>query len=362
MNRIFTMIFWRWKLLFSNWKLIIISLSIPILLSMAVGHMFKDYDGINSIPVGIIDEDNTKMSMNLIQDISNSNTLKPIIFSDKSTAINRLQNDQIEALFVIKPDFAEHIKTGNLNKSIELSYLENNRIAGALGDIFARNIVKATSPYKAANHVYKLTKDDALYDKTYNRVVEHLKDPKFSLIVNSSYSSSVTKDKNPRSSNISVAKTIANRFAIGMTLAVSAFYIMYIGSSAIIERNSSVFARIYSTGQNPNFLLFLGYASFSSLVVFLQLIFLNLSLGIFPYAQLPIIFMYTLGFCSAFTIISLAISSLFKNPISYQSVSTPLIFFICLFGGAFWSLELIPTSIRWIQYLSPVYWFIEKLL
>ncbi len=355
MYRNLKMLYWRWKLLFSNWKLLTISLILPILLSFTVGYMFRDYSGINSIPIGIIDEDHSLSSQQLINDISNSNTLKPIIFDDKSKAIKALENDHIETLFTIKSWFSDLIKTGDLNDSIEISYLENNLMAGALGDIFARHIIQQTSPYKAANQVFSLTKDENLYSLTYDRAMKHIQNPQFSLIINAT-----NYNKNIKSQSLSTK--IAHRFAIGMTLAIAAFYIMYIGSSTILEKKTSVFSRIYATGQNPNKLIFMGYTIFSSIIVFLQMIFLNISLNIFSYQHLLIVYLYTLVFCAVFVIISLVTAYFFQNPISYQTISTPLVFFICLFGGAFWSLELIPQNIRWIQYFSPVYWFLERMI
>ncbi len=360
MRNTLIMLYYRYRLIFSNWKILIISLILPIFLSYGIGFLFKDYSGINSIPIGIIDNDKSVETKTFISQLNNSKTLNPILYNDKKTAINSLENNRIEAIFTINKGFAEAISSGNtkkIEKIVNISFLENNLMAGALGDIFARNIIKISSPYICAKQVKTMTDDISLYNKTYMRSIEHMNNPKFALVVESQINNS-----NDNSSKISTKKLIANRFAIGMTLAISSFYMMYIGASTIEERKKATFYRIYATGNNPNIIIFASYTSFASIVVLLQLLLLNISLKIFSYSLIPSVMLFIIGFCSTIVGISLLTASLFENSVSYQSLSMTLVFFICLFGGAFWSLELIPSNVAWIKILSPVYWILEFLL
>jgi len=52
----------------------------------------------------------------------------------------------------------------------------------------------------------------------------------------------------------------------------------------------------------------------------------------------------------------IVISSFTRDKRKYQSIIAPLIFFLGLLGGAFWTTELLSESVLFIARLSPIYW------
>jgi ABC-type polysaccharide/polyol phosphate export permease len=84
--------------------------------------------------------------------------------------------------------------------------------------------------------------------------------------------------------------------------------------------------------------------------------------GIFSPKDLPMVLLVCIAFVSSFSGIMLLGAIRFQKGAAFQSIAAPAVFFICLAGGAFWSLDLIPEAFKIISKLTPVYWTMEALM
>ena len=137
---------------------------------------------------------------------------------------------------------------------------------------------------------------------------------------------------------------------------------IFIGSSTIEERKQAAFERLKCAGQPRITGAFLGFFTFAVTLLFLQNILLNLLIGLFPWAKTLEVFIVLMAFSSCLCGLMLFSSTWFDKASVFQSLSAPAVFFICLAGGAFWSLELIPAQLKLLSQATPIYWAMESLM
>jgi len=348
----------RWKLILNNRKLTMIILIAPLLLSIAIGNVFRDYSAIDHIPVAIIDTDETVQSRKLVERLNQLETID-VRTTSSSEASSLLNDSRIEAIFTILPGYETMILSGQMSDRIKLTFLESNLVAGALGDIVAREVIGDLVIYSAGNRAEKLLSSDLAKDAAMDKAKAFMEDNRFELKMNIiTRHPDLSFDSNT-SSTAASQNTIGNRFILGMTLAATAFYMIFIGASIIEERRQAAFDRLKSAGQPRMTGAFLGFFTFGLTLLCLQIICLSFILPLFEITAIPYLALTLAAFISSLSGLMLFASTWFTKSSVFQSLAAPAIFFICLSGGAFWSLELIPENLRIISQLSPVYWTME---
>lgn len=138
---------------------------------------------------------------------------------------------------------------------------------------------------------------------------------------------------------------------------------IFIGSSTIEERKQAAFQRLKCAGQPRLTGAFGGFFTFCVCLLTLQFSILSISLQLFSLQQLPAVILTLGAFSSSLCGLMIFFASTWFNKASvFQSMAAPAVFFLCLAGGAFWSLELIPPQMMLFSKLTPVYWTMDSLM
>lgn len=351
----------RWKLILNNRKLTAIVLLLPALLSMSIGLIFRDYSAVDRIPVAIIDKDHTEKSGVLFHALMNLDSLDVESIS-ADDAQRYLEDNRIEAIFTIQSGYEEMILSGKISDTIEITFLESNMVASALGDIVAREVIREFAVYSAGNKAGKLLDSESARDEAMAKTRQFIDENTFELKLNTRVRAPGSGNTSVDSSGISAQSVMRNRIVIGMTLACTSFFMIFIGSSTIEERKQAAFQRLKCAGQPRMTGAFWGFFTFCTCLLTLQFLVLSISLELFQLNQLPLVVLALAAFSSSLCGIMLLTSTWFHKASVFQSLAAPAVFFICLAGGAFWSLELIPDQMMLLSKMTPVYWIMDALM
>ncbi len=350
------------RIFFKNKVLIIVSILFPIIFSTFFSLIFTNYDDVNKIPIAVIDNDNSNLSEEVIHNLKENNSINATL-TDLDKAMSLIKSNRIEAIFIFKNGFERLITTSEYEQSISVLYLDKSAVGPALGDIVASDIMTSLSIYKAANTAveynkqYNLNSND-IYNKTVATGELFVKESLFEMktdITILTPSSDIIND-------INMDRILKTNITFGFTLIILSFVILFANGHIIEPYNVNTTKQLISYGYKT-YDLYLGniLSIFitGSLIVFGQLIFFIVGLKIYNIVSiltLLIILLLHLLFLSNFVVL---FTSLLKNKVKYQSIIAPILFLLGLLGGAFWSVEFLSKDIRWVSYLSPIYWSLK---
>jgi len=351
----------RWKLILNNRKLTAIILILPLLLSIGLGSIFRDYSSIDRIPVALIDEDQTEQSRKLMDALYQLESLD-VTNTSFEDASRQLSDNRIEAIFTIESGYEKMILSGNLTSAIEITFLESNMVASALGDIVAREVIQEFVVHSAGLKAGRLLDSEQAQATAMERTQKFITDNTFELKINQLIQVPGNDRSLDTQSSVSTQELMRNRIVIGMMLASTSFFMIFIGSSTIEERKQAAFQRLKCAGHPRITGAYLGFFTFALCLLSLQSITLNFVLKLFPWSSFITQTYVLAGFASSLCGIMLFTSTWFEKSSVFQSLSAPAVFFVCLAGGAFWSLELIPSNLLLLSKITPIYWTMEALM
>lgn len=350
------------RIFFKNKILIIFSILFPILFSTFFSLIFTNYENVNRIPIAVIDNDLSEISINIISKLNQNESIR-VVTTNLKEANKFIRNNRIEAIFVFKKNFGNKLKSSDYTESVELIYLDKSSIGPSLGDIVASDIMTDLAIYKAANTAvtyndrYNLEAED-IYNKTVSIGREFLNESIFEMHVNSI----IQTPSSEIVDNIDIDRILKINVTLGFSLVVLSFVILFSNGHIIESYNINTTKQLLCYGYKSHQLYLSNVLSIfitGSLVVLGQLIFFIIGLGIYnPKSILLILFTLVLHvlFLANFVVL---FTSILKSKLKYQSIIAPLVFLFGLLGGAFWSVEFLSKNISWISYFSPIYWSLK---
>lgn len=143
-----------------------IAVFILVLILSALPVLFSEDH--KQIPVGLIDEDHSLHSMQLMQALKNDElfALNKLDSNDFAKALNLLKAGALEAVFIIPEGFEEKIQNGDYKKTVSLYFSPFSFYGKTLSDAFAfqvmRFYLKSSVYLRAFDAVDKSTAEDAL--------------------------------------------------------------------------------------------------------------------------------------------------------------------------------------------------------
>jgi ABC-type polysaccharide/polyol phosphate export permease len=346
------------KLFFQKRLLVLATLLFPVLFYIFFSIIFTNYDDVSKIPVTVIDEDHTIVSIQVMDNLTSNMALK-IVPADYKKAVKLLDNNRIEAIFILTKGFEDKIKQSDYTEAIQLVHLDKSAIGPALSDIIASEVMMSVAVYKAANesllfettHGYK-----ELFKKTETKGLQLVEDSFFDMGVNST----VLTPRAQLEEEFDVSTLLKINTTLGYSLIVFSFSLMFSNGHLIDQ------------WQLKKRLIMTGYKSIHFFISELSTIIIT---GILIVIIMIAITIMGLGLTNISTILTIAttlilhilfmsqlilvLTTVMKDKTKYQSIIAPIIFILGLLGGAFWSTELLSDSVIVIAKLSPIYWSLE---
>jgi ABC-2 type transport system permease protein len=242
-NGILTILIYRMKLIGKDKATRIILLASVLLFAWMVFSLSVSAGDQSSLPVGIVDNDVSQSSMDLITRLENSASLKVIIGSEK-VLNKKLLDEMIISYFVIDNGYEKKIKAGDLDGIITAYFKSDNKAASIISDIVAGEMMYPVCYYKALN-LYKqidfegVKHTDARYSDYISSLLRNSKDFDFAFHMNY-----INPGKSEVSGEALDNSVLYQQLVFGILGILNAFISMFVLSQTVTEKENGVEIRL----------------------------------------------------------------------------------------------------------------------
>ena len=130
----------RIKLLLSSKKFVVLFVLFTVLTAIIVLSYEEVTDKKNTLPIGIVDLDNTSVTKDVIEEINNSSLLR-VVTGKKEDLIRKLNKNEVFSFFVLEKGFTNRLLTLDTSEIIEDNYLSENMVSKVISDAVLAGIL-----------------------------------------------------------------------------------------------------------------------------------------------------------------------------------------------------------------------------
>lgn len=161
LSDLLTVIHLNLKLFLYNKLVIGVLISLIILFGVMTSGLSKDLDKVSGIPIGVVDQDETKLSK---EALSNLNNIDGLVVNEghQKDLKKELDSGRIMALFIIKSGYETNIKSCRIKNAVTLQYLEGSKYANIISDIVAGAMMNQICLYKGIEYYESLEHKQAM--------------------------------------------------------------------------------------------------------------------------------------------------------------------------------------------------------
>ncbi len=233
----------RIKLILKDYITVAVLIVSAVIFTLIIRSMTLSAQDFSSLPIGIVDNDNSSSSKELILGLKDVEALRIIEKSERE--LNELLFDEmIHSIFVIEEGYEEKLKAGDLSEIITMHYKKDNRSSSILSDIIAGEIIYPASLYKGMKHYEKIqfngNKLTASEYKDYiDQLLENSNDFDFAFHMIYANPKEATVTEEPISNSV-----LYNQFIFGILGILISFMAMFIMSQTVREKEMGVDVRL----------------------------------------------------------------------------------------------------------------------
>ncbi|SCY01969.1 ABC transporter permease [Alkaliphilus peptidifermentans] len=337
----------------SAWLTILV---IPIIFTFIAGGIYSPKTTAETIPIAIVDEDNSQYSNFLIGLIKEEGLLE-VIEADIAYGLELVKDHKVEGTYIIKEGFQSLIRK-DLNPQMEVIKSSNSYGADAISEIIASGLVRLQSNARAANIIIKeYEKRQELNDQEKERLWEEIFNHSegywypqqlMKLDYQSLYFNQESADKG--------SPVGFSEGPFGVILVFIALSGIYGLGSFSNELKLGTFKRLYLITNSTRALII---GNLAPLVVILSLqasilfFALNKFYGIYTDISLLNLIITVLAYIilTACGVVLLSTFSIKESQLQNRYAIFVLISSIV--GGSFWSVDLMPSNLKMVAGLTP---------
>ena len=348
----------RFRIMARNRLFILLCIVLPLLFSVMVNRIFAKSSLYDSVPIAVIDLDNSVLSQRVMGDIKKNPTIDMQVIAEGEIE-EYISKEKVQAVYVFEQGMEASIKAGEYDEIISVYIVPGSLTAMGISDIIAGEIIPAICEYKVINTAQKL-----LPEEEKGRIVEGISSRIEALQLDKNFEMPVIVDmRTPLTDKSAAIEEDKNVFStsigLGLIIIFSTLF-MLTGSSIIIkERESKVRSRIKTAGVTPLKLLAADLLSLTSagiLIILLQFIMMYTVFKKVSVQGLIIAFLVMIVYALTAASMLILFSAIFKKHISFQSFMPIVILLMGILSGCIWSLEMMPTAIGRFALFMPSYW------
>lgn len=353
--------FYKLKMMLSDKLLFAAMILIPILIMVTAGYTLKN-EKLDTIPVAVVDEDESAYSSLLMERLSKKEGLS-LNTVDHETAQELLEDSQVEQVFIINKGFEESVKKGDSVGLIELISSSSSYSAGYTSEVVAGETIRMVTADMASNNVTQqyeslgIEKGSGFRDEVY-AFADSLWEPE----------PLMTIDYKELKSGIveSVSQAVpstSSTASAGLIVAFIMFYMLFAGGWLIEERLNGTIKRL-AVGRGAVAASFFGsvLALFAAgmLQIFIFSLVLRLFFGIVLF-QAVSSYLVLASYLLAVIAISMLLSSALKTQAQLQAGAPVLALLTGFAGGCFWNFIELPERVEYLSLLTPQGWALKAL-
>lgn len=306
-----------------------------IMLIMPILFIFMlAFSSFNTITIGIVDHDESRLSQSLIDNLRQNNYYKIVIMEEDEVLQNTLSYE-VDYALIIKPDFEKRLLNGETNLVTEYYFVENVNIM---------NVKTYINAY--LQDLYQI-----------RQVVEGNENQFFTIF--SDYQASTLKVEN----NANLVKKIEqSSLVIGLTVYFLTIMSIIICGIILEDKKNGTLRRIFDSPitlkryflENLLSFMIVGLIQVFIFTLVYRYLF-NFYLGQNIFLMLLVLFTYAIVSIA----MGLFLVSIFKQPIHAYITVAILASPICMLGGAFWPIEMMPDWLQDVSHFIPTTWVIS---
>lgn len=349
----------NFKNLISNYMVLISMLILMVILSLVCSGLISEYEEKSSIPVGILDNDSSELSISVKEKLSAMDGIV-LISGTKEELEKKLKVEEIYAYFILNEGFETSVQSYNFSKIVQMVYLGQNQFVSILSDIFAQAMIQDVV-LKEGEKLYQTFPEfeDLVYETNYyDYMLEEYANQEDSFAFKYQY-------YNVTNEEMGSTKAINNNLiSRSMFLALGgiflSFFIMQLIScmdkrTSVLKRTHISFGSWWMSEVADILTILITEIVMTSLVILYLFTNLSIHTGSHLFGLIGILLVFLISSTLLFVVLRKIISS----KITYQFVG-----FLAILGlGGLSIMEILgQLKIEWVTSLAkkiPNYWFID---
>jgi hypothetical protein len=310
----------------------------------------------SSVPIGVIDNDHSSMSQELVQSLKSVDTFY-VYEKDWQSIYRMLKKDMVDAVFVIKEGYEEQVRSGDSQKLVELYYLSGNNIAVILSDIVAGEMMSEIC-YNQALNIFRTYE---LSDQTHEKFEQYAKDLVDANEFEFKFDMKVVDTGNQNEEVDVTNRMMYQQILVGFIAIIISFAVLFASLSIVKDAENAIQRRFRLTSLTPYIQLLGNTASIFTVGGFYALV-LGISSGFVfrlngtQFIEYCVLLLWFAGIISLLFVI---LSKLGKDSIRLQLAGVSFILFSGIIGFAPIYETIITNKLLNIKNIIPNCWLIE---
>lgn len=231
----------RMKLIFKDKSTVLVMIFAIVLFSLLLRTMTGSAETLSALPIGIIDEDGSSASRDLIQALEDNETIR-IVKGEQKELQKLLLDEMITSIFVIRENYETKLKRGYVSNLITMVYKEGNKAASILSDVVAGAMIYPISLYKSFHYYEQLPAEGqpVLDLAEYQAFLQEYEDSSESF--NFAFDISL---RNPSGTEVQLSNAVLyQQLIIGILSLLMSFIAMFFMSHSIREKEQGIEVRL----------------------------------------------------------------------------------------------------------------------
>ncbi len=339
----------RMKLLLSNRILFVTIILFFLMAAVTINTFFVAAKDKSTIPIGVVDQDNSSHSRLMIDNLKKNKLLKVNVYSqdlytdeiinaNENKLIDKIERKEINALFIIKKGFGNNIKNGKFEKIIKDYYLEDKKYASLISDIVLSSILDDVCYNYSINKYFSLKgRLNKVYtEEQYMKKIKKLYDNTEDSI---GFDFDVVNLSNKKSVNDKISMEIIYReVVIGIVALIILIIVLLAGNLIVDDYKNNIMLRIGTTKMSRKVKLLGDVAStctISGIFAFLLGIMIVNKMGIVSFDGKIKFLLIILLFTVTIGVLYVLFTRLIKDMRIYQLIGSITILFFGISGAIY---------------------------
>lgn len=355
------MAFYKLKMMLSDKLLFAAMILIPLLIMVTAGYVLKN-EKLDTIPVAVVDEDESAYSSLLLERLSRKEGLS-LNTVDRKGARGLLEDSSVEQVFIINKGFEKSVKKGESDGLIEIISSSSSYSAGYTAELVAGETIRMVTADMASNNVVQhyeslgMEKGSGFRDEVY-AFADALWEPEPLMTIDYEELRGGVVEEVSRA-----VPSTSSAASAGLIVAFIMFYMLFAGGWLIEERLNGTIRRL-AVGGGAVAASFLGsvLALFTAgaLQIFIFAAVLRLFFGITLFAG-TLSYLVLFAYLLAVIAISMLLSSVLKTQAQLQAGAPVLALLTGFAGGCFWNFIELPGRVEYLSLFTPQGWALKAL-
>ncbi len=335
----------RWK---KEWKSLLFWLIFPLLLTFLLLQSVEAWQAKTKVPIALVVEEETEMVTHLIEEIAQSELLL-IHYMELDEALHKLEQHELDSVFVIRVGYEDHIHANRRNQLIE-AYSSNRSFAyRTVVEMIASIAQQDAARSKAAFVIRQLYKEHGMEDEwSYSDVIassQERQQSKALLQTSFSFYTQTDAEEAQSVSSLSV-KGVWTFFALLTTF--------FLFDWVVKENRPLIRPRWHFAQLSFKVYAFGTFGLYSGLLMIVDIATVLLLSTFYKESITFMGIVSLLAFRLTINLLAFLLATVFTQSFLYYISGTAVSLFLVVGGGAIIPLEGVTRKWPWVELSSPV--------